>query len=790
VGAGRPFPVGLRGGGGSAVRARRLRWSLAALAAAVAFWLLPVASIDSPVSPVLLAADGRLLGARIAADEQWRFPPGPAVPERFEQALLAAEDKRFRRHPGVDPLALARAIKLNVEQKRVASGASTLTMQAVRIASGNPARTVPQKLREMVLALRLEAALSKDDILAMYAAHAPFGGNTVGLEAASWRYFGRAPTALSWGEAATLAVLPNNPALVRPGRNEPLLRARRDALLQRLADAGHLDAPALSAARAEPLPGPPGPVPRLAPHLLGRRDRQATTLDRSLQERVREVVLRHADPLAGRGVHNIAALVVDVPTGAVLAYVGNTPSTTGHGAYVDIVRAPRSTGSTLKPLLYEAMLDAGELLPDELVPDVPLRLGGFAPENFDRRYDGALPASTALARSRNVPAVWMLQRYGVGRFADRLRQRGMTTLRAGADHYGLSLILGGAEGTLWELLSMYRGLAHAAALPAESMPPMHWRRRADLDPDSAALPAAESDAAATASAARPDPAAAWATLQALLEVRRPGVHGAWRSFDSGRKVAWKTGTSFGFRDAWALGVTPQVAVGVWVGNHDGEGRAGLTGLQAAAPVLFDLVDLTEPGPWFPPPPGLVPVAVCTHSGQRAGPDCEHTEVRELPAAAQRATACAYCQRIHCDAGCKHRVHADCEAGPITSRGWFVLPPSQAWFVSRRRADYVPPPPYKPGCAVPTGALSVLSPRPGARVFLPRDLDGAPGQVVFEAAHRDRNAAVHWHLDDRFVGTTTALHQVALAPTPGEHTLTLVDAEGSRVRRQFVVLDGG
>jgi penicillin-binding protein 1C len=370
---------------------------------------VPVVDVQAPTSAVLLDRDGRLLGARIAADEQWRFPPGP-VPERFATALIAAEDQRFRRHPGVDPLALARAMRSKLQQRRVVSGASTLTMQTVRIARGNPPRTLGEKLRELVLAPRLELARSKDDILAMYAAHAPFGGNTVGLEAAAWRYFQRPSSDLSWGEAATLAVLPNEPALVRPGRNEARLRAKRDRLLERLHAQGAFDAVGLAAAKAERLPGPPGRVPRLAPHLLG-PGRTATTLDRSLQERARDVVARHATELGGRGIHNVAALVVDVRSGEVLAYVGNVPDPAAPGAFVDVVRAPRSTGSTLKPLLYEAMLAAGELLPDELVPDVPLRIGGFAPENFDRRYDGALPASEALARSRNVPAVWMLQRH-------------------------------------------------------------------------------------------------------------------------------------------------------------------------------------------------------------------------------------------------------------------------------------------------------------------------------------------------------------------------------------------
>jgi penicillin-binding protein 1C len=741
--------------------------------AAVAFFCLPIVQVEAPVSSVVLDRDGRLLGAVIAADEQWRFPPLTSVPERFEVALLAAEDKRFHRHIGVDPLAVARAVRLNLGERRVVSGASTLTMQTVRIARGNPSRTLPEKAWEALLALRLERSVSKGEILATYASHAPFGGNTVGLEAAAFRYFGRGPDELSWAEAATLAVLPNNPALVRPGRNAPRLRARRDALLGRLHVDGSITANELRLGVAESLPGAPHPVPRVAPHLVAKRQghRTLTTIDRRLQEQAVDVILRHSEGLDAQKIHNLAALITDVRTGEVLAYVGNVPRDQPiHGTHVDIVRARRSTGSTLKPFLYEALLDSGELLPDQLVPDVPMRIGGFAPENFDRKYEGALPASEALARSRNVPAAWMLKRYGVERFAARLRDLGLTTLhRDGAD-YGLSLVLGGAEGSLWDLVGMYRGLGHAVAFPTDEMRVQRWRE-------------------STVSAARrPDPASAWATVQALLEVRRPGVHGAWRSFDSGRKVAWKTGTSYGFRDAWAVGVTPEVAIGVWVGNHDGEGRAGLTGFEAAAPVLFDLFDLVDTGGWFDAPPGLVEAEVCTRSGERAGPDCEHTEEALLPHASLAATGCSRCERIHCDEGCRERVHAGCAApSEMHAEGWFTLPPGQEWFYSRRRADYRPLPPWREGCDADEARMSVLSPREGAEVFVPRELNGERGRVVFEAAHRDRGGEIHWHLDEEFVGTTTAIHQLALAPTTGHHTLTLVDARGGRVQRRFEVL---
>jgi penicillin-binding protein 1C len=752
-------------------------------AAALGFFALPVVSPDAPLSTVLTDRNGALLGATTATDGQWRFPPDAVVPDKFAAAITTFEDRRFRLHPGVDPFAVARAIRLNLSAGEVRSGASTLTMQTVRIARGNPARTVPQKLLEMLLALRLETAHSKDEILALYAANSPMGGNVVGLQAAAWRYFGRPAEALSWGEAATLAVLPNRPGLIHPGRNRDVLRAKRDRLLDAMVERGVLPAADADLAKAEELPAAPLPIPQDAPHLLmkTRAQHTRTTLDRAAQLRATEVLERHARTLAGNGVHNAAALVLDVETGDVVAYVGNVGGLASGGRHnhVDVVPAPRSTGSTLKPLLYGAMVQRGELVPDQLVPDVPTHISGFSPENFDRKYDGAIRASQALSRSRNVPAVWMLRRFGVDRFQGLLTRMGMTTLHRDPADYGLSLILGGSEGTLWELTSLYRNLAWTVEHPAGGdRPAVAWRDGARALDTSAVL----------------DPAAAWLTLDALLEVNRPGVRSAWRSFDSGRPVAWKTGTSFGFRDAWAIGITPRYAIGVWVGNADGEGRPGLTGFTAAAPVLFDLVDAidTDRG-WFTEPhASLNTVQVCARSGLPAGPHCGETEPQRVPRSAAPTEPCGYCETLHLDEAGTHQVHATC-ASPATMRheSWFVLPPAMAWFRARRDPTYRAPPPFREDCAVESPrAFTLLYPAHDAEVYVPVELDGERGRVVFEATHQDRDARLFWHIDDAFVGTTEHVHELLVAPPPGAHVLTVVDDQGGRVVRRFSVLATG
>ena len=428
-----------------------------------------------------------------------------------------------------------------------------------------------------------------------------------------------------------------------------------------------------------------------------------------------------------------------------------------------MIPARRSTGSVLKPLLYAAMLEDGEVLPRQLVPDVPTHVGAFHPENFDRAYSGAVPAAQALARSLNVPAVRLLRAHGVERFAAELRRLGLTTLDRPGSEYGLALILGGAEGSLWDVTGVYAGLARSALARDE-----REERRAFFAPSYRLGPGERGPGSTPLG-----PAASYLTLQAMLEVERPGDELAWRAFASSRKVAWKTGTSYGFRDAWAVGVTPQTAVGVWVGNASGEGRPGLTGHSAAAPILFDLVGTLAGGGWFEAPrAGLELVPVCARSGMRAGPDCASLRDELVPRAALDSPPCAFCRLVHADQALAWQVHADCEPlAAIRNVSWFVLPPALETHFRRQHADYRPPPPVRPDCQPALGAsggasLSFVSPREGSVVYVPRELDGSTGRVVFEAAHRDPRARVFWHLDDAYQGETVELHQMALAPPPG------------------------
>lgn len=723
---------------------------LGALLLAYAFCLPRDLFKDTPYSTVVTDRNGELLGARIAPDGQWRFPPCKTVPEKYAVSVIEFEDRYFRIHPGVNPVAIGRALIGNIRAGHVTSGGSTLTMQVIRMSRGKE-RTLWQKCVEAVLATRLELRCRKKTILAMYASHAPFGGNVVGLDAASWRYFGRPPEELSWGEAATLAVLPNSPASIHPGRNRESLLEKRNRLLLKLYKRNKLDSLSYVLACGEPLPGEPKPLPELAPHLTeyhcalspGRTVR--TTVDAHLQERVAAITDEWCRDLTLRGINDLAAVIMDVHSGEILAYVGNSLQERNRpGKQVDIVRAPRSTGSILKPLLFCALLQDGLILPETLIPDTPINLGGFSPQNFDRSFSGAVPAAEALTRSLNVPAVHMLRRFGVPRFHGLLKSLGMTTLTRSPDYYGLSLILGGAEGALLDITGIYASLSRNY-------------QQVEMDAD---FPLA-------------DRCAIWHTFEALKELSRPDELDM-RLVSSVRKVAWKTGTSYGFRDAWAVGVTPGYAVGVWAGNAQGQGVPGLVGARAAGPVLFDLFNVLPPekgqdGPyaadgWFlePGPHEYSRAEVCPESGHLKGIHCPKADTLMVPPTAMRSEPCPY-----------HRE--------VGGEVYFILPPAMEWYYRQNHPEYHPPQ------KAMEGSMEFIYPEPWAEIAIPKQLSGEIKGMVFNLAHRNPSTTVWWHLDNDYVGETRYVHQLQLTPPPGRHTMTCVDESGESCSVTFTIL---
>ena len=738
---------------------------------------LPRHLFHVPYSTVVTDRNEELLGARIASDGQWRFPPRNTTPEKIKECLITFEDKHFYHHWGVNPFAIGRAFYQNVKNKRIVSGGSTLTMQTIRLAR-NESRTFREKLIEMIWATRLEFRASKEEILSMYISHAPFGGNVVGLDAAAWRYFGHSADDLSWAESAMLAVLPNAPAMIHLSKGRKTLLDKRNRLLKQLLEKKTIDSSTYELAISEPLPDEPHALPQIAPYLVSRfyQERNGeysrSTINKGIQTQVEDLAERWSNEFGRSDIRNLAILVIDIPSNQVVAYCGNVHFDRKQGGnQVDVIQAPRSTGSILKPFLYYAMLQEGSLLPDMLLPDVPVNINGFTPQNFSMQFEGAVPASEALARSLNIPAVTMLQRYGVPKFHSFLQQIGLKTINRSSSHYGLSLILGGAEATLWDVTNAY-------AMMGRSLLQLPQRSCSLLLPTSRI----------TESTDPFQPGAVWQTFDALKEVNRPEEID-WKSIPSMQTIAWKTGTSYGFRDAWAVGVTPRYAVGVWVGNATGEGKPGLVGAQTAGPVLFDIFNLLPSSSWFTRPAGIfVEAEVCRKSGHLKGRFCDETDTLLVLPAGLRTEACPYHHLVTLSANESQRIYENCaNTEPTLRKSWFTLPPVWEWYYKQHHPEYKPLPPFKAGCGEDTfQPMQFIYPPMNARIKLPKQLDGSKGFLTVELAHNNPNATVFWHLDETYQAQTQDFHKISLQPAAGKHSLTAVDGEGNTISTTFYV----
>ncbi|MBQ1697031.1 MAG: penicillin-binding protein 1C [Bacteroidales bacterium] len=774
---------------------------MVAIIAFLVWFSLPKYPFDAPYSLVVTDSSGNLLGAKIASDGQWRFPQGDSVPYKFRECIVNFEDKRFQYHPGVDIFAIFRAAWLDIKNRKIVSGGSTITMQTVRLSRHQKGRTFMEKIIEAIQAVRLEVRYSKDEILQMYAAHAPFGGNTVGLETAAQRYFGRPAHTLSWSECAMLAVLPNNPSLIHLSRNRDALQAKRNALLNSLLESNIIDDETCELAKQEPLPTSPKPYPQAAQHLVERIAKRKsnygkpvrTTIDLRLQNRTREILSRHARTLRTDGIYNGAVMIMEINTGNVIAYVGNTDAIEERddGNDVDIIQAYRSTGSILKPFLYCAMLSEGELLPNTLIPDIPMQISGYMPKNYRLTYDGAVPANKALARSLNVPAVKMLQQYSGEKFIHILKKLKINSVGKPATHYGLSLILGGCEASLWELCGAYASMTRSLRnylthnnmySPGDyHLPNFYYynnhSKSTDLDAHSFLTAGA-----------------IYYTLKALTMVERPEDESSHASFGSDRIVSWKTGTSFGFRDAWAIGITGNYVVGVWTGNADGEGRPNIVGIKASAPILFDVIKLLPRSrqELSMPYDDLTSALICKKSGHIASENCPYTEEMLIPLAGINTQSCPYCQTIHLDPSEQYRVTADCESPEnIVHRKWFVLPPAMEYYYKQHNSDYRVLPPMRPDCnrnADGDLPIQIIYPESNAKIFLPKGFEGDRQRIVIEATTRISGNRLFWHIDDNYISVTQDIHRISADLPAGRHLVTITDQNGNSVSRWFEVID--
>jgi len=736
-------------------------------------------------------SDGGTAHVFLSPDDRWRIPVRlDEVDPDYVAAVVEIEDARFHSHPGVDPLAVGRAVVQNLQAGTVVSGASTITMQVVRLAEPRP-RTLRSKVIEAARAVQLELRMSKEEILSAYLDLVPYGGNIEGIEAGSLALFGHSADHLTPAEICTLIAIPQDPNGRRPSEaNAARLTASRDDICERLAErdalpgteGGRARATVLAEAAEQPVPASLRPQPRDLPHAARwvsagapAGSRIDTSFDRGVQALVeRELAAVRADRQR-QGVRNTAVVVVERETASLRALVGSFDFWEAeHGGQIPAFARPRSTGSTLKPLIAARAIDQGLLLPETLVADVPAQYGAYSPENYDGTYSGMVSLEEALARSLNVPFVNLLSGLGVEPFLGDLRALGATSLDPRPGHYGLSLSVGGAELSPLELATIYTALAADGRARSVS-----WR------PEPRAGDGVEVFS----------PGAAYLVREALRQRDRPDFPDRARLARVPRRIAWKTGTSFGHRDAWAIGIGERYVVVVWFGNLDQTPSGHLVGAASAGPVLFDLLEGLGDGAETAElaPEELVPTELCALSGKLPRSGCPHrveglARQRKVP-----TDRCELHQRIEVDTLTGERVGPGCRAGRDTETRVVVAWPGavRRWLADRHRS-LPEPPPLADGCTPPAASAPprIISPAAGEVTMLMAGLPSSDQEIPLEADAGVASGALSWFVDGVFLGTAAPHERMWWAPEPGLHRVTVLDERGASDQIDLTVRGGG
>lgn len=761
---------------------------------------LPVGALDlRRVAAVrVLARNGSLLRNVLSREDGGAvFVPLERISPHVIAATLASEDHRFYRHRGVDGLALLRAGLQNLRALRVVSGGSTVTMQLARILRPAP-RTLGAKLREAVLAYKLEQVLSKRELLWLYLNRAPYGNGTFGIEAAAQRYLDKPAEQLSLAEAALLSALPRSPTGYNPYRNRERLLRRQRAILALLAARGLVSAEQARLARKEPIAWERARRPFLAPHLvervlarkeLARAVSITTTLDLELQERVETALRSWVERLRPKGVTNAAALVVENSSGEVLAYVGSADYfSEKDGGQNDGTLALRQPGSAVKPLTYALALERGKT-PASILRDLPVHFstdkGDYAPRNYDDLFHGPVRLRQALACSYNVPAVNLADFLGLDPVLKRFREAGLSSLDRPARHYGLGLTLGNGEVTLQELTTAFAALASGG----QHLPLRVWREARTttgervVPPQAAPRRVVEARAAYLVAHILSDPLA-----------RRPAF-GKRSALEVGFAAAVKTGTSKDFRDNWTVGFTPQVTVGIWVGNFDGSSMHNISGVTGAAPIWNEVISAAARGRGessFPRPPGIVERRICPLSGELAGPHCgaslEELFLEEEPP----RELCRWHRELAIDRRNGGLAGPGCAEAEVERRVLAIYPPAyRAWALGQG----LPPPPLQPSplcpgappldaersAHAPREPVRIRFPVEGDRYFVDPDLRRPYQRIPLEATVQGFVREVRWLVDGREHARAAYPYSASWPISPGRHTIVAVLPDGTRSR---------
>jgi penicillin-binding protein 1C len=731
---------------------------------------LPIDNLYKPSAKFIYARDKSLLTAYSARDSYWRKPVKLAdISPLLVKSLIAREDRWFYYHPGVNPLSLAEATIANIKAGEVVRGGSTITMQVARMMEPK-SRTFKAKIIEILRAFQLELHYSKKEILELYFNLAPYGGNIEGVGAASYFYFNKTPLELSASQAALLTSIPNSPTALRPDINLTRSLKARDKVLGVMLKQKIISDNKYREALAEEIKPRKTEPPNRAPHISRdlaydnpNRIEIVSTLETKTQNACEGIVRNHRGELQAWGINNSAVVVMRNSTAEIIAMVGSSDFfDSQHQGQVNGATAPRSPGSALKPFVYAMALDSGLISPNSLIEDVPINYSGYSPENYDRQYRGAVSTAEALRLSLNVPAVQICSKIGQRKFFKLLKDGGLSTLKRKDYEYGLPLILGACEVRLVDLVALYSSLSRDGFYRCPKF------TEGESNGDSLALFS---------------PASSYIISEILSELERPDFPASWEFSPNIPKVAWKTGTSYGRKDAWSIGYNPEYTIGVWVGNFSGEPSPDLVGAEAAAPILFDIFTAIGTGNdirWFEQPQTVGSRLVCAVSGLPPNEFCPVTINEFYIPGVSPVEKCAIHKEILVDAASGQRLCPYCREGKKYERKVFEdWPPKLATWLGKAGKTIAAIPPHYSDC---TGSSRgdkpiIISPLPDVTYIVRDYIPLSDQEIALEASVASSAHEIYWFIDGVLFSKISAGEKVFYQPVSGIHKLTCSDEEG-------------
>ncbi len=721
----------------------------------------PLPRLSPPFGTLLYDKEGKIIYGFLAEDGQWRFPieEKEEIPFKIKKTIILSEDKRYYFHLGFDPFTLLRATYVNLKNKKILQGGSTITMQLVRILDPKP-RKISSKIKEIIQAIKLEILYSKEKILKLYLSSAPFGGNVSGIKAASLKYFGKEERDLTWAECATITALLKSPSKANLEKRRDILKNRRDFILKKLYEKKYIDKDTLNHSLMEPLPEETFPLPKNAPHFsfLLMKNKVGgnfkTSLDLNLQKLVEKIGENYYPKLLSLCITSFSIVVIETKTGKVRAYMGSPSFERERDGQVDGVQAPRSTGSILKPFLYALCLDEGIALPETILPDFPMHFGNFYPANSEKKYFGAVTFKDALTNSLNVPAVWLLQKYGVEKFYNFLKKLEFSYLNYDYTRYGLTLILGGAEGSLIEITNAYRIFSNNGLWSPYTFEERENKiEKRVLSEGSSSL-----------------------IYDILLDLKRPDEK-FYPLYPEKNSFAWKTGTSFKQRDGWAIGTNPSYTIGVWVGNFSGRGNQNIMGASVAGPLLFYLFSsIPNMEKKEIEMKGLEKVLICKESGYISKEECPNLVFSFKPKEAKNIPLCPYHKKYYTDLEEKYLV---CSivwgSSGYKEKIFFLLSPKMKFYRELLGEMGENLPTHNPSCKkLQSGKIKIIYPEGNTLIKIPIEYDGKLEKIVCKASSNSKSKNLYWLLDKNYLGKTEGPHTITINASEGKHLLQIID----------------